>query len=354
MALSSEEVVRLLRGYRAELPHLESPQISAALVEQVAQAHRRQPLDLLFGQFSANIFTPASIRAVRQFGILTVNYSVDDRFQFHRVAAIAPAFDYCVTNVPAAFPSYAALGIRPLKMHMGADPDLYQPQPLPQEFDLTFVGQRYADRAEHIQALLEAGLPVQVWGGGWLPGAAPGPRPPLRYRLRGLLLKAASRAGRAVLWGRVRARLAARLSPAGRRREARLAAAAHPPLSDFALVAMFSRTRVNLGFSGLGDVAGLPGLHMTRLRDLEVPMCAGFYLAGASPELAELYELEREVVTFASPAELVDKARFYLAHPAERERIRQAGFRRARRDHTWTRRFEQLFAEIGLPARGPV
>ena len=116
------------------------------------------------------------------------------------------------------------------------------------------------------------------------------------------------------------------------------------------MVAMFSRTRVNLGFSGLGDVTGLKGLATTRLRDLEVPMCAGYYLTGLSPELPELYELEREIVTFASPAELVDKARFYLAHPAERERVRQAGFRRPRRDHTWARRFEKLFAEIGVPA----
>ncbi len=47
--------------------------------------------------------------------------------------------------------------------------------------------------------------------------------------------------------------------------------------------------------------------------------------------------------------ELVEKASYYLAHEDERERIRRAGMERARRDHTWQARFQQVFAEIGLP-----
>jgi len=44
--------------------------------------------------------------------------------------------------------------------------------------------------------------------------------------------------------------------------------------------------------------------------------------------------------------ELVDLSRYYLANDTERETIRRAGYERARRDHTWRRRFEDLFAEL--------
>ena len=46
--------------------------------------------------------------------------------------------------------------------------------------------------------------------------------------------------------------------------------------------------------------------------------------------------------------DLLDKARFYLAHQEQAERIRRAGLERARDEHTWQHRFKQLFAALGL------
>ncbi|MCX5713345.1 MAG: glycosyltransferase [Candidatus Omnitrophica bacterium] len=40
--------------------------------------------------------------------------------------------------------------------------------------------------------------------------------------------------------------------------------------------------------------------------------------------------------------------KYYLAHDIEREEIRQAGYQRAVREHTWQKRFEQVFRQIGL------
>jgi spore maturation protein CgeB len=45
---------------------------------------------------------------------------------------------------------------------------------------------------------------------------------------------------------------------------------------------------------------------------------------------------------------MLDKIRFYLAHDAEREHIRQAGRARCLRDHTWQHRFASVFRQIGL------
>ena len=56
---------------------------------------------------------------------------------------------------------------------------------------------------------------------------------------------------------------------------------------------------------------------------------------------------DNDLSSFSSE-ELVDKTKFYLSHPEAAEALREAGYQRARRDHTWVRRFEQLFREIGM------
>jgi spore maturation protein CgeB len=97
-----------------------------------------------------------------------------------------------------------------------------------------------------------------------------------------------------------------------------------------------------------------PSLPVTRhlhLREFEAPMCGALYCTGYLDELAEHFELDKEILTYRSQYELLEKARYYLAHPEEAERIRQAGRARALRDHTYHRRFQSLFQTIGLEGR---
>jgi len=72
------------------------------------------------------------------------------------------------------------------------------------------------------------------------------------------------------------------------------------------------------------------------------------YLTGYSDEITEFYDVGREIDTYHSPEELVDKTRFYLRHHEAAEKLREAGYRRALSDHTWRSRFEDLFRKIGL------
>jgi spore maturation protein CgeB len=77
-------------------------------------------------------------------------------------------------------------------------------------------------------------------------------------------------------------------------------------------------------------------------------MSGAFYLVEHFDELTEFFEPDREMVTFGSADELAEKCRYYLAHPRQRETIRQAGMVRARSEHTWQRRFERAFEQMGL------
>ena len=78
------------------------------------------------------------------------------------------------------------------------------------------------------------------------------------------------------------------------------------------------------------------------LRDFEAPMCRALYCTGYMQELEEMFDPDKEVVTYRNADELLDKTQYYLEHPAEADRIRQAGYARALQDHTYQRRFEQL------------
>jgi len=61
-------------------------------------------------------------------------------------------------------------------------------------------------------------------------------------------------------------------------------------------------------------------------------------------DLSELFAPGREVVTYATPDELIEKVRFYLAHAGERQQIAVAGQARTLTGHTYRQRMPELAA----------
>jgi hypothetical protein len=62
--------------------------------------------------------------------------------------------------------------------------------------------------------------------------------------------------------------------------------------------------------------------------------------------LSELFDPEKEVVTYRTPEECVKKVRWLLDHPSDRETIAKAGQLRTLREHTFTHRASRLDALI--------
>jgi len=292
------------------------PKVSEELIGQVRVAHKIRPVDLFFSYLYDACVTPETIDEIRALGITAVNWYCNGSYQLHLVSEIAPHYDWCLVPERFRLNDYLRMGARPIYCQEAANPDVYKPYDLPLEYDVTFVGQAYGDRPAYIRHLINQGIDVRVWGRNWplipAPGIAEGEPQP-----------GSTEQKTTVYGGGI--------------------------LSDDDMIRMFSRSRINLGFSSCGETHRTSErILQVRLRDFEVPMSGGFYMVEYMKELEEFFEIGKEIVCYGDREDLSDKIKYYLVHDNERETVRRAGHERCLRDHTWKKRFAAAFAEMGL------
>jgi len=62
--------------------------------------------------------------------------------------------------------------------------------------------------------------------------------------------------------------------------------------------------------------------------------------------LAVQYFTEDEISYYNDVNDLINKINFYLDNPEERKRIAQNGYARALKDHTYSKRFNEIFQRV--------
>ncbi|MHB8170331.1 MAG: CgeB family protein [Thermincolia bacterium] len=334
------------------------PKVSEELLSQIKAAHAIKPVDLFFSYFYDACVLPEAIEEIRAMGIKTVNWYCNGSYQLHLVAEISPHYDWCLVPEKFRLKDYVAMGARPIYCQEAANPNIYKPYDLPVEFDVTFVGQAYGDRPGYIKYLLERGIDIRVWGYGWQYY-----NPDIRETSWQTQLHRALGIGRKLLtpegWQKVGKRLqtAFQAKPDGCASSSTVlskvvdlpSAILGGTLSDLEMIQMYSRSKINLGFSTCGNTHETgQRILQVRLRDFEVPMTGGFYMVEYMEELEEFFNIGKEIVCYTGPEDLAEKIKYYLSHDTEREAIRKAGYERCQRDHPWHKRFEMVFREMGL------
>ena len=86
----------------------------------------------------------------------------------------------------------------------------------------------------------------------------------------------------------------------------------------------------------------------TNSRTSEICICGGFQIVGYKKDIEKMYRIGKELVTFKTGIELKEKVDYYLKHPKERERIAQAGYRRAFKEHTYYSRVKEILKILKL------
>jgi spore maturation protein CgeB len=331
------------------------PKLSKELLRQVRAAHVQKPIDLFFSYFYDACVLPKAIDEIKSMGIKTVNWYCNGSYQLHLVSEISPHYDWCLVPEKLRIKDYIEMGARPIYCQEAANPNIYKPYNLPVEFEVTFVGQAYGERPKYIKYLLDHGINVRVWGWGWKNFSQEA------QANRNNLLKRALHIGRALLtkngWQALGQHLSTAFGlnsscalPQSKSENVTLPSSILGcALSDSEMIQMYSRSKINLGFSTCGNTHETEErVLQVRLRDFEVPMSGGFYMVEYMEELEEFFDIGKEIVCYIDKEDLADKIKYYLTHDDERECIRKAGRERCLRDHTWHKRFECAFQEMGL------
>jgi len=266
------------------------------LLYQAKQWIRTNSTDVIFTYLSGELISPEAVRELGAFGVPMINLALNDKESFvgkirkdraTGMRDICRYFDICWTSTEDALKKYCVEGALPAYLPEGANPEIHKPYDIEKSIDVSFVGQCYGNRPQIIHLLKEHGIQVEAFGYGWSNG----------------------------------------------------------PLSTEDMVRMYSKSKINLGFGG---VAGHKNTYCLKGRDFEIPMSGGLYLTEYNPELERVFDVGKEIVAYRNFEDLVEQISFLLSHPEEAEAIRQRGFHRARREHTWEMRFEKIFTLLGL------
>jgi hypothetical protein len=275
-------------------------EMSDRFVEAVQRAHASRPVDWVFVYASGTDICPLAIeRITADVGVPVVNMCLDDKQSWvgeqigdHRRGQIdlAPVFDLSWTSARVACEWYLVEDGRPLYLPEGFDAQTCQALDVQQDIPVSFIGAAYGFRRSVIADLVRYGVPVQTFGRGWANGELP--------------------------------------------------AEQH--------LAVISRSRINLGMGGIGYSEQLTNV---KGRDFEIPGTGGgMYLTSFNADLAQHFVVGDEIVCYRDRDELIELARYYLAHPEEARAIARKGRERSLREHRWRHRYEKVCQVLGILA----
>jgi hypothetical protein len=284
-------------GYEEEAPdwQRQRPAMNEALLNAFEQAHRRRPVDLVVGYVSGNTVDPDVLHRMAQSGAVITNFCFDDKSnwpgdkaggRYLSTAGVAHAVDLNLTSDPQGINKYFAHGGLAMFHAEAADPRWYHPLDLPFEHDVSFVGACYGWRPRLIEGLQQRGIEVTCFGRGWPRGA----------------------------------------------------------LVNGDMNGLYARSRINLGFGGIGYSKTLLCL---KGRDFEVPMSGAVYLTQNNPELKEVFEVGTEILTYDDIEDCARTIRSLLADEARAGAIRLAAQARSLKDHTYSARWSTVLRVLG-------
>ena len=241
---------------------------------------------------------------LRTHNIPLVSWWVDDPFRFPMLLRHFELFDVVYAFDKECVANLKARGIKHvIYLPCACDQTTFYPQSLdPSDYSLLnctvgFVAVYYPERAALLSQM--KGLDVGLWGSGW--EAAPE-----LYEL-----------------------------PSGTWRGQRITAANAAKVYNLAKICP-NVHHSQTSFGGLNT------------RTFEILAAGGFELVDNVPGLEEHFEVGREIVAYASPAQFRELTEYYLSHSSERAAIAERGRSRVLRDHTYEKRLEVILKTLNV------
>ncbi len=309
-------------------------------------------LDLVFMVALDDVLENQTLVHFKTLGAKLVLFQTDMLAQWYKVIRIVPYMDLVCYGSKDHLDFFRRRGIPLLDFGFAAIPPA--PEELASEpirFDgILYTGSPWPYRQRVLQKLASEKFPLRIYGhswdrkGGW--PATPGKFKKMLHDIRWYLPARIREEGldiAATVWRR--------LFP---NRQPAVQIEKLPPdvvsgrYDESQFVPLVRGAAINLGFTQMLLDVTKEYPRMIRLRDFEIPIAGGFYLAQYCPELADYYEIGREIAVWDTVKDVVERCRYYLDRPDERMRIAEAGRLRALANHTWVHRFARMADELGM------
>lgn len=292
--------------------------------EELLDLVQREKPDILFAFMYTDELDPATLLRIKnEFGVKTFAWFADDYWRFWNYSKHwPPYFSYVVTTYSKAMDWYKKAGYENVILSQWAcNTTTYKPIDIKKDIDVSFIGQHKSGRGKIIEALKNAGINVQCFGFGW-PGGKVSQEEMLKVFSRSKICL--NLTDRKSLWDpSVIGRIICKKS-------------INRVVPDFHII---DNLRAYLHF---------PILH-THARPFELAGCGAFAISGWSEDIDKYYEENKEMVFYQNTSELALKIKYFLSHDTEREAIARAGYERTIKDHTYEKRFIEIFSKALNP-----
>jgi spore maturation protein CgeB len=103
---------------------------------------------------------------------------------------------------------------------------------------------------------------------------------------------------------------------------------------------IFRNSKINLNITLRSIQSGIP------LRCMDIMGAGGFLLSNYQPELAEYFEVGKEVVLYESREDLMQKINYYLHHEEERQEIARCGQRKVEENYSYRKVLPKIFSTV--------
>lgn len=215
----------------------------------------------------------------------TMIYLADDFWRHEFTQSISSLFNLVVTLDKTAYKKRLNHGSPNLFLSQwGINQFMYRDLGLKRIYDVSFIGQAYGNRSKIINKLREAGIKVNTFGKGW----------PGQKRIH---------------------------------------------QSDLLKIYNQSKIVFNISYTSHGNFA-------INARDFEAPPCGALLFTQETSDIHDYFIPEKEIVTYRDFDDAIKKIKYYLENQEEAKLIARAGQKRVLTDHTYGKRFQEIFKRI--------
>jgi len=305
----------------------ERTRTSEILSEEIKKASRSHGLDVVISYCFASDLDPELVRQTIQLGIPWINFYCDSTHRFSEIEVLARIVSLNWFPEHAAIRSYRALGVPYVCLPYALNPDfLPAASCIAPDHKLAFIGLPTTNRISQLGLLRLLGCRVEVRGYEWIgPSSNPFHNPSRRsmdwvkvlFR-RGLGEKITRR----LLWPIVRQQ-------------------AKGPLDGAEFYEYLRRCQVILGLNQGRDEQGRLASYL-KFRDIEFPGYGCCYLTEHNEDVAAVFDVGREILTYRSIWEAARLGRELSGNSERTTRIGAAARCRVLNEHVWSVRLKQL------------